>query len=362
MEKQYLRLPVDELIPYENNPRINDEAAEAVAKSIEQCGYIAPIITDEDMVILGGHTRVKAMQQLGIKECEVLVVSGLTDEQKRKYRLLDNKTAELAEWDWEMLENELFDLDFGDLELDWFDGFEEEVGGLDDVEDVEEDTEAVGLKESFGVSPFTVWDGRSGEWSERKNEWLQIGIDSGNGRGTNLITSTKNPEWATVKTDGAAPMTSIFDPVVCELSYKWFCVDGGKILDPFAGGSVRGVVAEVLGYSYFGNDLREEQIEENVANATKILGENIPVWTCGDSCDIDKLLPGEYDMIFSCPPYFDLEVYSDDDRDISNMEYEDFIEKYRMIIKKSCEMLKENRFAVFVVGEIRDKKGFYRGL
>lgn len=139
MEKQYLRLPVDELIPYENNPRINDEAAESVAKSIEQCGYIAPIITDEDMVILGGHTRLLAMQRLGIKECEVLVVSGLTEEQKRKYRLLDNKTAELAEWDWEMLENELFDLDFGDLELDWFDGFEEEVCGLDDVDDIEED-------------------------------------------------------------------------------------------------------------------------------------------------------------------------------------------------------------------------------
>lgn len=119
MNKQYLRLPIDELIPYENNPRINDDAVDAVAKSIEQCGYIAPIITDEDMVILGGHTRVKAMQQLGIKECEVLVVSGLTDEQKRKYRLLDNKTAELAEWDFEKLIDELEGLDFDDLELDW---------------------------------------------------------------------------------------------------------------------------------------------------------------------------------------------------------------------------------------------------
>lgn len=79
------------------------------------------------------------MKRLGIKECEVLVVSGLSEEQKRKYRLLDNKTNELAQWDFEMLENELFDLDFGDLELDWFDGFEEEVGGLDDVEDVDED-------------------------------------------------------------------------------------------------------------------------------------------------------------------------------------------------------------------------------
>lgn len=84
MNKQYLRLPIDELIPYENNPRINDDAVDAVAKSIEQCGYIAPIITDESMVIMGGHTRVKAMKRLGIKECEVLVVSGLSEEQNRQ--------------------------------------------------------------------------------------------------------------------------------------------------------------------------------------------------------------------------------------------------------------------------------------
>lgn len=65
MEKQYLRLPVDELIPYENNPRINDEAAESVAKSIEQCGYIAPIITDEDMVIFGGAYTPPRYAQVG---------------------------------------------------------------------------------------------------------------------------------------------------------------------------------------------------------------------------------------------------------------------------------------------------------
>ena len=119
MEKQYLRLPIDELIPYENNPRINDDAVDAVAKSIEQCGYIAPIITDESMVIMGGHTRVKAMKRLGIKECEVLVVSGLSEEQKRKYRLLDNKTNELAQLDFEKLIDELEGLDFDDIELDW---------------------------------------------------------------------------------------------------------------------------------------------------------------------------------------------------------------------------------------------------
>lgn len=151
MEKQYLRLPVDELIPYENNPRINDEAAESVAKSIEQCGYIAPIITDEDMVILGGHTRLLAMRKLGIKECEVLVVSGLTNEQKRKYRLLDNKTAELAKWDWEMLENELFDLDFGDLELNW--GVDTESVNLDDFFEDTEGKKEKEIKQETVVCP-----------------------------------------------------------------------------------------------------------------------------------------------------------------------------------------------------------------
>lgn len=105
--------------PYENNPRKNDNAVDAVAESIKQCGYIAPIIVDEDGVILAGHTRYKALQKLGRTECEVIVKEGLTEEQKRKYRLLDNKTNELADWDYDLLAEELGGLDFCDLDLDW---------------------------------------------------------------------------------------------------------------------------------------------------------------------------------------------------------------------------------------------------
>lgn len=76
--------------------------------------------------------------------------------------------------------------------------------------------------------------------------------------------------------------------------------------------------------------------------------------------DIQSLAPGEYDMIFSCPPYADLEVYSDDPRDISTMSYDDFLATYRQIIARSVELLKDNRFACFVVGDIRDNRGFYR--
>jgi hypothetical protein len=85
-----------------------------------------------------------------------------------------------------------------------------------------------------------------------------------------------------------------------------------------------------------------------------------PRWIVGDSRDAGALAPNEYDLIFSCPPYADLEVYSDDPRDLSTLEYSAFVEAYRAIIAASVAMLKPDRFAVFVVGDVRDKKGFYR--
>ncbi len=109
---KYVKKKLSELKPYENNPRINDEAVDDVAESIKQCSYIAPIIIDEDGVILAGHTRYKALKKLGYKECEVVIASDLTDEQKKKYRLYDNKTAEMASWDQKKLSAELCDVDF----------------------------------------------------------------------------------------------------------------------------------------------------------------------------------------------------------------------------------------------------------
>jgi ParB-like chromosome segregation protein Spo0J len=106
------RLKLADIEPYKNNPRKNDDAVNAVAESIRQCSYIAPIIIDEDGVILAGHTRYKALKKLGYKECEVVIASDLTEEQKKKYRLYDNKTAEMASWDQKKLSAELCDVDF----------------------------------------------------------------------------------------------------------------------------------------------------------------------------------------------------------------------------------------------------------
>ena len=346
-------LKIKDIHPYERNARKNDQAVDAVAKSIEQCSYVAPIVVDENHVILAGHTRWKALKKMGRSECECIVKDGLTEEQKKKYRLLDNKTNELADWDFDLLADELDGLDFGDLELDW---------GLDckDTQKILKDY--VSLEEKFIAPPFSVLDSKAGYWQERKRLWKLLGIKSEIGREENLLkageTDKKFKQSKNLKY--MAPSTSIFDPVLCEVSYSWFCVEKGSILDPFAGGSVRGIVASVCGYDYHGNDLRKEQIEANIKNANEIGIGKVPNWTCGDSINIDQLQPGQYDMIFSCPPYADLEVYSDDPRDLSNMEYNNFIDQYSKIIKKSCDMLKDNRFAVFVVGEVRDKKGFYR--
>lgn len=109
---EYIKKKLVDIHPYKNNPRINDEAVDDVIESIKQCTYISPIIIDEDGVILAGHTRYKALTKLGYKEADVIVVSDLSDEQKKKYRLYDNKTSEFASWDQRKLNEELADVDF----------------------------------------------------------------------------------------------------------------------------------------------------------------------------------------------------------------------------------------------------------
>ena len=136
MELQTLK--IKDIHPYERNARKNDQAVDAVAKSIEQCSYVAPIVVDENHVILAGHTRWKAMKKLGRNECECVVKDGLTEEQKKKYRLLDNKTNELADWDFDLLADELEGLDFGDLELDW----EIDIPDFEEQEDYSESTKS----------------------------------------------------------------------------------------------------------------------------------------------------------------------------------------------------------------------------
>mgnify|MGYP003634458616 FL=1 len=221
------------------------------------------------------------------------------------------------------------------------------------------------LRDKFIEPPFSILDTKQGNWQRRKRQWKKIGMKSEVGRDVVLFSigtkSYKNKEEYEDK-ESTKLNTSIFDPALCEVLYNWFCPKGGDILDPFAGGSVRGIVANYLGYKYTGIDIRQEQIESNRDQAIEILSvNNQPNWYVGDS---DKVLDDfnkEYDFVFSCPPYADLEVYSKLEGDISNMPYVNFMQSYESIIAKSCKLLKKGGYACFVVGEVRNKKGNYIG-
>jgi len=271
------------------------------------------------------------------------------------------------------------------------------------------------LAANFIVPPFSVLNARAGAWQDRKRQWISLGIKSEIGRGEILhetgssfaesqrrIDKFRNmggrdpgrsngqdlmrgehvvgshlgrrphggslderagrepgteyaggDAWVASQTGSG---TSIFDPVLTELAYRWFCPAAGQIIDPFSGGSVRGIVASLLGYRYWGCDLRPEQIAANRQQASGICPENAPQWAVGDAMDLLGIEAPTADFIFSCPPYGDLERYSDDPRDLSTMDYHAFIGAYRRIILRCAERLKHNRFACFVVGDFRDPK------
>lgn len=216
------------------------------------------------------------------------------------------------------------------------------------------------LREKFIEPPFSVLDTKTGSWQERKSAWKNLGLRSEIGREVKTFHLREWSEKTNIHNRGTD--ISIFDPALCEVLYHWFCPENGTILDPFAGGSVRGIVAHYLGFNYTGIDIRQEQIDSNREQASEILSvDNQPNYYVGDSNIVLDKIVREYDFLFSCPPYADLEVYSKLPGDISNMKYDDFLVAYRSIIRKCCDKLKPGCFACFVVGEVRDKKGNYRG-
>lgn len=214
------------------------------------------------------------------------------------------------------------------------------------------------LKEQFGANPFTVFDVKEQSWRERKQWWNNKGI-------LPPLEPLQSKSMVNMPDDKFIKTASTFDPVLCEMMYRWYCPEGGTILDPFAGGSVRGIVAGYLGYKYTGIDIRPEQVASNIDQASRILGpDKQPEWIAGSSNVVlfeQFLADRRFDMLFTCPPYFNLEVYSDIEGDLSNMEWPAFIGTYRSIIRKACALLKKDAMAIIVVGEVRARNGYLYG-
>ncbi len=381
------RINISELRLDPANARQHDERnLEAIKGSLARFGQQKPIVVDADGVVVAGNGTVEAARTLGWEQVDV-VGTELVGADRTAYAIADNRTAELAAWDKGSLAAVLAGLK-GDADIS------ELVTGFTpaEIEQLIASGSGAGgngghasLADRFGVPPFSVLDARQGYWQDRKRAWLALGIQSEVGRGDNTAPAGSPRPATKLGSDGrtrrgdgygrvydtqhrladgtllsAQTDTSVFDPVLCELAYRWFCPPDGAVLDPFAGGSVRGIVASCLGRSYTGIDLRAEQVEANVEQAESITPDSPPSWIVGDSRHVQSLAPGDYDLLFTCPPYADLEVYSDDPADLSTLKYDEFLFAYRQIIAESAARLRDDRFACFVVADLRDPEGSYR--
>tara|TARA_R110002167_G_scaffold41969_1_gene127904 strand:- start:1873 stop:3231 length:1359 start_codon:yes stop_codon:yes gene_type:complete len=360
------QIETGKLIPYARNSRTHDEAQVGqIAGSIREFGFTNPVLIDTDNGIIAGHGRVLAAQNLSMDKVPCIRLGHLSEAQRKAYIIADNKLALNAGWDDELLALELTELQDMDFDMGLMGFSDEEIKELlpDTQEGVsnEEQEGHITLASRFLIPPFSVLNAREGWWQDRKRGWLGLGIASEIGRSIKPTSVPADlPKGHYLAGRGNNEGGSIFDPVLCELAYTWFSPQGGTVLDPFAGGSVRGIVAGKLGRQYIGMELRPEQVKANREQGDELCSELPPVWHMGDSRTIDKVCADvDADFVFSCPPYADLEVYSEDPDDLSTLEYEDFKDAYFEIIAKACERLKNNRFACFVVGEVRDKKGNY---
>ena len=344
-----LKTKIDDLQHLPGNPRIGN--VDAVALSYEEFGQRKPIVATKEGIVIGGNHQLAAAKKLGWTHIAVVI----TDDNELKakaFALADNRTADLGTYDNDLLSDMLASVS-SDPKLLSATSFKEE--DLLNLSYIPDDRPKRDFIKEFGAPPFSILDSRQGYWQDRKREWLDFGIKSELGREEDMLFGDIRPGmYSGYESD--ISNTSVFDPVLTELMYKWFMAPGGKVLDLLAGGSVRCIVASVLDRYYTGLDLAKDQINENYKQAKELVPDNIPNWIVGDSTNVLDLAKDKYEFILTCPPYGVLEVYSDDPNDLSNMPTEEFNKVYSDIINKGCSLLKDNRFACIVVGEYREKK------
>tara|TARA_B110000879_G_scaffold207592_1_gene291568 strand:- start:1322 stop:2584 length:1263 start_codon:yes stop_codon:yes gene_type:complete len=337
------KVAINKVFPNPTNPRtIKEGKFKKLVNSIQEFPEmleLRPIVVSKDMEILGGNMRYQACKEVGLKEVYIIKADKLTDKQIEEFIVKDN--VGFGEWDWDVLAN---DWDVKELEEWGLDGFPFEQ------EPKEEHNK---LQDTFVVPPFSILDTKKGYWQERKKYWKSLIGDEGESRegalakgATNIMAATNNG-------------VSLLDPVLAEIANKWFGLDNCNTFDCFAGDSVFGYISDALGNTFTGIELRQEQTD---LNNQRLKGSKSK-YICDDGQNVLKHIKEDsQDLLFSCPPYFDLEVYSDLKNDASNQkEYKDFLQILDNAFTRALTCLKENRFAVIVVGDIRDKKGFYYG-
>lgn len=407
------------------NPRIiKDDKFEKLICSIlvlPKMLELRPIVVDNTFVALGGNMRYRALTAISdMDEAElksrlseardfqkktaaeqdnlieywlrwkdkptahIIKATDLSEEEQREFIIKDN--VGYGEWDMDALANEWDAEELDDWGLDVWQNKEWENGESSGATNSKPANAS--LNDRFIVPPFSILDTRKGYWQERKKKWRELIGDNGESRNDTLITApeikykdlyqrtrqhreelgitfkeyldkyvpddVKEREASKVLSAGV----SLLDPVMAEIVCRWFGQDNCKTFDCFAGDSVFGYVSAHLGNEFVGIELRPEQarlnnerVEGMTARYINDDGQNVA----------QHIAPDSQDLLFSCPPYFDLEKYSDLENDASNQDsYEDFIKILENAFKAAVGCLKDNRFAVIVVGDVRDKStGFY---
>lgn len=352
MELKIEYMSTEQLKPYANNAKIHTaEQIEQIKKSIQEFGMNDPIAIWKNDEIIEGHGRLIACSELGIDQVPVIRLDDLTDEQRKAYMLVHNQLTMNTGFDIDVLNMELEDIS----EIDMTDfGFEEPTI------DVDFDGATSELSDDFIIPPFDIFDARSRRWLDRKATWNEKIGDIGQARADAQAYEQKAfNNKKSYKRNGKMPTpTSILDPVLSEIILRWFAPhEGSKCFDCFAGDTVFGYVSASLGHDFTGIELRQEQVDFNT-DRTKGLSCK---YICDDGRNVaDHIEAGSQDLLFSCPPYYNLEVYSDLEDDASNQEsYDDFYKILDDAFTNAIKCLKDNRFAVIVAGDIRDKDGAY---
>ena len=345
-----------------------------------------------------------------------LLASQLTEAQKREFIIKDNSA--FGHWDTERLLQEWQDLPLADWGLaswnttpapqaentaqDTTEGTQEDETTTDEQEDTETETTQqdentprlpTSLNEIFIIPPFSVLDTRTGYWQQRKKLWREhIGAINGETREgitfspemwypklythfgeirdtlpvkmnfTQYLDTLPEEQLEQERQKSFAAGVSLFDPVLSEILCQWFTPHAhSSICDPFAGDTQKGMVFAMLGHRFTGIELRAEQVE---ANRRNLEGRDLDcTYICDDGRNIRKHIEADtQDLLFSCPPYFDLEQYSDLPEDASNQRtYNAFMQILAEGFRGGWECLHNNRFAILVVGDVRNHltQGYY---
>lgn len=405
------------------NPRtISNEKFDKLINSIlvlPKMLELRPIVVDDTFVALGGNMRYRALtaiEGMDINElaerlsalrdyqkkteaerqnlinywdewkanptAPIIKASELSEDERREFIIKDN--IGYGDWDMDALANEWNSQDLDDWGLDvWQDNSDG-----DNSKSGNGSSANASLNDRFVVPPFSILDTRKGYWQARKKMWRELIGDMGESRNDTLIQppeikykdlyqrtrkhreelglsfkdylekyvpdDVKEREAGKVLSAGV----SLLDPVMAELVCRWFGLESCKSFDCFAGDSVFGYVSAHLGNEFVGIELRPEQAQLNNERTEGMAARYI----CDDGQNVAQHVDADsQDLLFSCPPYFDLEHYSDLENDASNQKsYDDFIQILRNAFTAAISCLKENRFAVIVVGDVRDKStGFY---